>query len=188
MAHSSAEAATENFVKNINTALQHQRIAFELIKTTGPTLGKLLFNNNNNKELMEMSKTCRSRCQVCSNNIRGDEKKAKSQANGDSYSIDQRTTCRNSGIYLVTCKCKEQYIGKTTVQFNKRLNEHWTKKTSVKEHLDNCDAAPTMKDIQVQFLENVWDRGKYSLSEREYLWNKRMKGSINVQKTLKNCT
>ena len=43
-------------------------------------------------------------------------------------------------------------------------------------------------DIQVQFLENVWDRGKYSLSEREYLWNKRMKGSINVQKTLKNCT
>ena len=33
-------------------------------------------------------------------------------------------------------------------------------------------------------LENVWGRGKYTLSEREYLWNKRLKGNINIQKTI----
>ena len=164
-------------------------MAFEVIKTTAPTIGKLLFNNNNNKkELTDLSKTCRSRCQVCTSNIRGDEKKATSKTTGEAYTIDQRTSCRDSGIYMVTCKCDEQYVGKTTVQFNKRLNEHTTKNTSVKEHLDKCDAGPTKEDINVQYLENMWDRGKYTLSEREYLWNRRMKGSINVQKTLKNCT
>ena len=42
----------------------------------------------------------------------------------------------------------------------------------------------TVNDVKVQFLENVWDRGKYSLSEREFLWNKRLKGNINIQKTI----
>ena len=88
----------------------------------------------------------------------------------------------------MTCKCNEQYVGKTTVQFNKRFNEHLNKATSVKEHLENCDTKPTVKDINIQYLENVWNRGKYTLSEREFLWNKRLKGSINLQKTLKNCT
>ena len=137
---------------------------------------------------MDLSKTCKSRCTVCTSHVRGDEKKATSKTTGETYSIDQRTSCRDSGIYMVTCKCKEQYIGKTTVQFNKRFNEHLKKNTSVKEHLDICDAAPTKEDINLQYLENMWDRGKYTLSEREYLWNRRFKGSINVQKTLKNCT
>ena len=188
MAHSNAENEIEQFVKNINSALRNQHIMFELIKTTAPTLGKLLFNNNNSKDLMELSKTCRSRCQVCVNGSRKDETKVTGSANGESYSIDGKTTCRNSGIYMVTCKCNEQYIGKTTVQFNRRFNEHLTKATSVKEHLDACDTTPSAEDVNIQYLENVWNRGKYALSEREFLWNKRLKGSINVQKTIKNCT
>ena len=71
-------------------------------------------------------------------------------------------------------------MGKTTVTFGKRFKEHWSKNTSVKEHLGSCDSQPTPEDGKIQFLENVWDRGKHSLSEREYLWNRRFKGDINV--------
>ena len=66
-----------------------------------------------------------------------------------------------------------------------RYRQHWVKNTTVKEHLDSCKSNPTTNDVKIQFLENVWDRGKYSLSEREYLWNKRLKGTINIQKTIK---
>ena len=55
------------------------------------------------------------------------------------------------------------------------------------EIMVSCDSQPTPEDVKIQFLENVWDRGKHSLSEREYLWNRRFKGDINVQKTLMNC-
>ena len=42
------------------------------------------------------------------------------------------------------------------------------------------------KKIIVHFLENVHSRGKYTLSEREFLWNKRLGGEINIQKILRN--
>ena len=181
MAKSNAEKEIEHFVKSMNSALKTRRIQFELIKTTAPTLGKLLFNDPTT-----FSNICKSTCYICKSKAKGEEKKAASKTNKEEYRIDQRTTCNDSGIYLVTCKCKEQYVGKTTVSFGRRFKEHWTKNTSVKDHLVNCDTQPTHQDVKIQFLENVWDRGKYSLSEREYLWNRRLKGDINVQKTLKN--
>ena len=93
-------------------------------------------------------------------------------------------SCKNSGMYGITCLCVGQYSGKTKVTNGRRFGEHWSKSTSVKEHLNVCLSKPTPGDVKVQFLENVWDRGKYSLSEREYLWNKRIKGTINIQKVL----
>ena len=186
LAKSVMEQDIEDFTKKMNSALKQHDVCFELIKTTAPTMGKLLFNNNNTVT-SQFTNTCRSTCHVCKNEARGDTKTAISKANKESYTIDQRTTCNNSGIYLITCKCQEQYVGKTTVTFGKRFKEHWSKNTSVKEHLGSCDSQPTPEDVKIQFLENVWDRGKHSLSEREYLWNRRFKGDINVQKTLMNC-
>ena len=184
MAHSKEEKEIDNFVKNINTAMRSHSVGFEVIKTTAPTLGKELFNNNNSDVIASME-DCSARCEVCKQNARGDRSTVTSKATGDSYKIDKRMTCNDSGIYLVSCKCEEQYAGKTTVTTGKRYKEHWKKKTSVKEHMEKCDSKPTAGDVKVQFLENMWNRGKYSLSEREYLWNRRLKGSINVQKTLR---
>ena len=184
LAHSNAEKEIEIFVKSMNTALQHQNVCFELVKTTAPTLGKLLFNNNNTG--MDVIDCCTSHCYICSNDARGDLKEVKSSANGATYKIDGKTTCGNSGIYCITCKCTEQYSGKTTVMYCKRHKEHWTSNTSVREHINNCTERPTTNDVKIQLLENMWNRGKYSLSEREYLWNRRLKGSINIQKTLKS--
>ena len=100
------------------------------------------------------------------------------------YFINPNINCKNSGIYAITCKCVDQYSGKTTVMNGKRFKEHWSKSTSVKQHLTTCKSNPIQGDVKVQFLENVWDRGKYSLSEREFLWTKRLKGTINVQKVI----
>ena len=188
MAHSKSEVEIEAFVKSMNTALQSKNVQFELIKTTAPTLGKQLFNNNNKpNNILDYTSTCTSKCQVCSHSVRGNESKAVSKTTSASYQIDERATCCNSGIYLITCKCSEQYVGKTTVTFGKRFKEHCSKQTSVTEHLKRCPEKPKPEEVEIQFVENVWDRGKYSLSEREYLWNRRLKGNINIQKTLKNC-
>ena len=85
MSHSHAEKEIGDFVKKINAALRNQHIMFELIKTTAPTLGQLLFHNNNKKEVMELSKTCRSRCQVCMNGSRKEETMVKGSSNGETY-------------------------------------------------------------------------------------------------------
>ena len=127
---------------------------------------------------------CTSKCVICENDARGDRECVVSSITKKKYYINPHISCKNSGIYGITCLCVGQYSGKTTVTNGRRFGEHWSKSTSVKEHLNVCLSKPTPGDVKVQFLENVWDRGKYSLSEREYLWNKRIKGTINIQKVL----
>ena len=79
----------------------------------------------------------------------------------------------------------------TKIMFLASDREHWnnskgaSKNTTVNQHINSCTENSTNADVKVQFLENVWNRGKYSLSEREYLWNRRMKASINIQNKLK---
>ena len=53
--------------------------------------------------------------------------------------------------------------------------EHFCKcKTSaIYTHQRNCDKCVNGDDCSVVFVENYLDRGKYTLSEREYLKNKR---------------
>ena len=42
------------------------------------------------------------------------------------------------------------------------------------------------RDFSICFVENYLNRGKYSRSEREFLWNYRIKGVLNIQKTLQS--
>ena len=78
------------------------------------------------------------------------------------------------------------YTGKTTTAFSKRFNEHFQKNSNsaVHDHSRHCQIGKRMNDFSIQFLENVHSRGKYSLSEREHLWNSRLRGIVNIQKTL----
>ena len=181
LAGSTFEKEQMEFVKNINRILKQHFVAFEIVKTTGPTLGSQLFNNFDKSEL---ESSCNARCFVCTNNARGDPEWVISSVTKKKYRINPNLNCRNSGIYGITCKCIDQYSGKTTITNCGRFKEHWSKDTSVRAHLRSCPCKPTVNDVKVQFLENVWDRGKYSLSEREFLWNKRLKGNINIQKTI----
>ena len=182
LAGSSFEREQMEFVGNMNRALKQHHIAFEIVKTTGPTIGSQLFNNFDKSSLKNVD--CDENCFVCKNDARGDSEWVVSSLSKKKYHINPNINCKNSGIYGITCKCVDQYSGKTTVTNGVRFKEHWCTETSVRKHLRSCPFKPTVQDVKVQFLENVWDRGKYSLSEREFLWNKRLKGTINVQKTI----
>ena len=39
-----------------------------------------------------------------------------------------------------------------------------------------CQVARNKEDFKIQFLEDMYSRGKYTLSQREYLWNTRLRG------------
>ena len=172
-----------DFIKTMNQVLKPEHIQFELVKTTAPSIGRLLFNNFDRTD--EARTNCG--CIICNNNVRGDDSVITSSVTKNSYRITSNIDCHNSGIYAITCKCVGQYAGKTTVGFNNRFPEHWNhKSSSVYKHLEHYKCTNNCNEIKMQFLENVWGRGKYSLSEREFLWNKRLKGVINIQKTLRN--
>ena len=89
---------------------------------------------------------------------------------------------------VFTCPCSAAYTGKTTTSFGQRFDEHFKRyhKSSINEHSKECPQGRNKEDYKLQLLENVFSRGKYTLSEREFLWNERLGGEINVQKILKN--
>ena len=125
-------------------------------------------------------------CIVCKNDIRNPLDRISSTVTHHSYPIDSNINCENGGIYLVQGSCKAQYVGKT-VDFAKRLSEHLStcKSSAVYSHKQSCPSCHDIKDFEISYLENYHSRGKYTLSEREFLWNYRVRGTINVQKTLK---
>lgn len=173
-----------SFVSRMNRVLVNSKIKVEIVKTTGSSIAKILFNNNNTNNSMQ---DC-GICFVCNNNNRNEREVVKSTVTGKSYKIANYLNCSNGGIYAVEGKCSDQYTGKTTVDFSNRMYEHLCKQksSSVYKHNINCLQCNGIGDYKVSFIEDYRNRGKYTLSEREYLWNYRIKGIINGQKTLMN--
>ena len=83
---------------------------------------------------------------------------------------------------------EDHYSGKTTVAYHKRTDEHTRtqKSSSVYKHREKCRQCSGTMNFKMSFIEDYKRRGKYTLSEREYLWKYRIKGVINDQKTLVN--
>ena len=177
------EKQIRNFTSRINRYLDSHDIKLDLVKSTGSSLSNLLFNNN---VKFEVSHQCSSSCAVCAKGLLGDSEQVVSPINGRSYSLNKHLNCADGGIYAISCACTALYTGKTTTAFSKRFNEHFQKTSSsaVHDHSKHCQIGNRMNDFSVQYLENVHSRGKYSLSEREHLWNSRLRGIVNIQKTL----
>ncbi len=179
------EKQIQNFTSRINRSLQNHNIKLEIVRSTGSSIGKLLFNNN--AKSMN-SHDCNSKnCDVCVNNLQTDSSEIVSPINGRVYPVNSSLKCDNCGIYAIFCRCLSLYTGKTTGQYNYRLHEHFSASSgsAVFDHTKRCPLGKSMKDFSIQFIENMYARGKYSLSEREYLWNERLRGIMNIQKTLK---
>ena len=176
------EKQIKDFTGRINRYLDSHNIRIELVNSTGSSIGKLLFNNNVRSEVPHK---CNSFCVVCNKGLRGDSEQAVSPINGRSYRLNQNLNCMDGGIYAISCACTALYTGKTTTAFNKRFCEHFRSTNSaVFDHSKHCQVGKKRENFSIQFLENVQSRGKYSLSEREYLWNSRLRGIVNIQKTL----
>ena len=157
----------------------------QIVNSTGPTIARLLFNNRNLD--MDTKEQCNLNCFVCINDLQNKSGLVVSTVTGMSYKVPNDLSCLNGGIYVVQGRCKSQYIGKT-IHFGLRGKEHFStsKNSSIYKHKQTCKECNTAKDFNITYLENLMMRGKYSLSEREYFWNNRIKGVINTQKTLKS--
>ena len=179
------ERSILDFAKRMNRSLLDHNIKLDIVRSTGSSIAKLLFNNN----VKSMgSHDCDSpNCVVCSHNSRTDSDEIVSPISGRVYPINPSLKCDNCGIYAIFCRCLSLYTGKTTQQYNFRFNEHFlaSSGSAVFDHTKKCPLGKSMEDFSIQFLENMYSRGKYSLSEREYLWNERLRGILNIQKTLK---
>jgi hypothetical protein len=121
LSHSCFEKDINTFTKTMNQVLRPEKIQFEIVKTTAPNIGRLLFNNYD--RTYEAQQNCS--CMICNNNVRGDDSIVTSSVTKNKYRINGNIDCYNSGIYALTCKCDGQYSGKTTVGFNRRFPEHW---------------------------------------------------------------
>ena len=175
-----------SFATRMNRVLATAGIRVEIVKTTGPSLSKSLFHNNNNGN--DHSEDC-GNCIICNNGARNLDGEVSSTVTGKSYKITKNLTCANGGIYVINGVCKDQYTGKTTVPYGTRTNEHIRrqKSSSVFKHREKCvQCSSGEASFSISLIEDYRKRGKYSLSEREYLWNYRIKGVINDQKTLLN--
>ena len=155
-----------------------------IVKSTSSSISRLLFNNSNR---CKTPQPCTSKnCELCRNDIRSKLDHVTSSATGFSYPIDTSLSCTDGGIYIVKGACDSQYTGKS-VHFSQRFIEHFhtRKPTAIYQHKKQCTNCVETNDFEVSLVESCHNRGKYSLSEREFLWNSRIKGTMNVQKTLK---
>lgn len=67
------------------------------------------------------------RCLVCQHNTCGrrTSHEFSSTVTGRTYAIKQFSTCATTGIvYLITCPCGKQYVGRTIRSFTVRVSEH----------------------------------------------------------------
>ena len=172
-----------NFARRMNSLFSDSGLHIDIVKSTSISICRLLFNNNEKVSPLPCTDI---KCQVCKYDMQNTSGRITSTATGCSYAVDNSLSCTEGGIYVVTGECQSQYTGKT-VDFCNRFQEHFStcKSSSVYQHQKNCAKCYIPQDFTVTFVENSSMRGKYSLSERELLWNFRMKGSMNVQKTLK---
>ena len=173
----------KEFAKRMNSLLKDIKI--EIVMSTGPTLGRLLFNNNN--RIVNPVGSCEGNCFVCRNELQSKSGEVVSSITGLKYPVDNTLSCKNGGIYVVKGNCNDQYSGKT-INFGNRGKEHFhsSKSTAVYTHKQKCGRCKEAKDFTITYVENYLNKGKYSLSEREFFWNNRLKGVMNAQKTLKS--
>ena len=173
------------FAKRINPLVAQKGIKIEIVKSTAPSLGRLLFNNNNSSYTMDHQ--CQNNnCSLCRSDIINKSGNVVSTVTDTEYMVDKNLTCANGGIYIITGQCQGQYSGKT-IHYGKRGDEHFLRNSStIYKHKQECNSCNDISDFSITFVENYLKRGKYSLSEREFLWNSRIKGVLNIQKTLQS--
>ena len=172
------------FTSKMNNILKDFNVKMQVIKSNGSTISKLLYNNSNVSHNVKLCN--KNNCHICKNGLRSIADHIISTTNGNKYPISPGLSCDDAGIYACTVPCKNQYTGKTTTTYDIRSKEHLHTATSVNAHLRDCQNWQTSGNpVEFHFLESYLRRGKYTLSEREFLWNEMIRSSINSHKTLK---
>ena len=158
-----------DFAKRMNLILSNSNTRINIVQCTSSSLSQLLFNNGNGSGNVYFPED--DGCVACRYDMRNNTGVVKSNVTGNSFKVDSSLNCSNGGIYVVDTTCAAQYTGKT-IHFGIRANEHFTQgNTAIFPHIQNCNVCENANNFVWTLVENHLKRGKYSLSEREYLWN-----------------
>ena len=197
LAGSSYVKKFKDFASRMHITLGNSNIRIETVHCTSPSLSQLLFNNGNvrrNSHILSSDgcAACRHHMVndtgvVCSS-VTGrrfkDTGVVCSSVTGRRFKVDNNLNCSDDGIYVIDTTCTAQYTGKT-IHYGVRSNEHFLHGgTAISPHIQNCHVYNNVANFKFTLVENYVNRGKYSLSEREYLWNSRIRVIINTHKTL----
>ena len=170
----------KDFASRMNTILINSNVRIEIVQCTSTPLSKLLFNNGNGPRNIGTS----DECAACRNNMVNDTGVVSSNVTGRQFKVNTTLSCCDGGIYVIDTNCSAQYTGKT-IHYGIRSNEHFLQGgTAISPHIRNCEICNNAVEFNLTFVESYLQRGKYTLSEREYLWNTRIRGSINTHKIL----
>ncbi|KAL2101113.1 hypothetical protein ACEWY4_002874 [Coilia grayii] len=119
---------------------------------------------------------CRT-CAACRNST----KKATSfscAATGKQFSIKQFTTCNTSNvIYLITCPCNKQYVGKTSRPIKTRIIEH---NSAIRRRDDKAPVAQ-------HFMEAGHPLSSLSFTVIEHITHARRGGDLNRRLLQREC-
>ena len=178
------ESNFKNFAKRMNGIVRDKGFHIEIIRSTFPKISQIIFNNHDKGQTDKLCKNIN--CFVCRNDMVNRSRKISSNLTNVVYHTESNLNCDNGGIYVISGKCDGQYTGKS-VNFYDRNSEHFgqSKLSAIYTHKVTCNTCIDFNDFEVTYVENVFHRGKFTLSEREFLWNSRIRGTINIQKTLK---
>ena len=77
----------------MNTYLSSSNITIEIVRSTGPTIGQLLFNNNN--KLIVIQDCMMNNCVVCPNGLQNKSGILKSSVTGIEYKVNSSLTCND---------------------------------------------------------------------------------------------
>ena len=108
--------------------------------------------------------------------------------------INAAVNCRTSRvIYFITCKkprCRQQYAGKTVLEFRNRMYQHRVSVTGTDgktgPNLEKAVGAHfngpghKVSDMSVTILEKVWNKDPMFLTVREEFWIKKMTTKHNI--------
>ena len=156
------------FAGRMNPLMRPLGINIQVVKSTGSSIGQLLFNNREKNDNTGQCNT--SNCLICTHGLNSNDSTRTSTVSGKSYRTDPNLSCHDAGIYVYTGGCKSQYTGKTTTSYYIRTSEHLVscKEPSVLLHITNCNDCTNLNDCSVDLVENYLHRRNYSLSETNY--------------------
>ncbi|XP_066454754.1 uncharacterized protein [Eleutherodactylus coqui] len=112
-----------------------------------------------------------SDCLACRNILKGDT--ITSAQTGKTYTLREFFNCRSSHlVYMATCPCKRNYIGKTRQEFRRRIIAHIGNirrgdKTPVANHMRDYHGGDP--DLKFQGVESIRSHGRRGDLDRKLL-------------------
>ena len=152
LAGTSYEKEFINFAKQMNSYLASFGFKIEIVRSTAPTIGRVLFNNNNKSSVVQECNL--NNCMVCPIGIQNKSGLIKSSVTNKEYKVEKYLSCNEGGIYVISAACSGQYTGKAVHFGNRNIYHFHINTTAISDHQRHCNQCSSPSSYSVTFVEN----------------------------------